>query len=80
MLQLYFKVSTYVQQAYMAYNSQVKIIHYSQSLLIWYHHKQDVYLLEMGEHTKLIWLQLLNSHCATKSLFTSLQMSTVHFK
>ena len=37
-------------------------------------------VIEMGEHTKLVGLQLLNSHCATKLLVTTLQMSTVHFK
>ena len=36
--------------------------------------------LDLGKHTKLVWLRLPNSHCATKSLVTALQMSDVHFK
>ena len=39
-----------------------------------------LYLLDLGKHTKLVWLRLPNSHCATKSLVTALQMSDVHFK
>ena len=37
-------------------------------------------ILDLGKHTKLVWLRLPNSHCATKSLVTALQMSDVHFK
>ena len=36
--------------------------------------------VDLGKHTKLVWLWLPNSHCATKSLVTALQMSDVHFK
>ena len=36
--------------------------------------------VDLGKHTKLVWLRLPNSHCATKSLVTALQMSDVHFK